>query len=165
MFNACIGGIGNATLFIPNLARAETLFARDTDRFGCQTISRAWNGSWTRRQLPLFSPEVITLKFKIATLSLLACALFADTLGFVEQKFSHLNFERGKWQRSTTQAPCYTYLAKENGATVEVLRYGTSNLVTFKAAKGLSITVCGSTAAFDEGFETGMRISEMARQH
>jgi hypothetical protein len=114
--------------------------------------------------LPVSNPEVIILKFKIATLLLFACALFADTLGFVEQKFSHLNFERGKWQRST-QAPCYTYLAKENGATVEVLRYGTSNLVTFKAAKGLSIMVCGSTAAFDEGFETGMPINEAVRQH
>ena len=114
--------------------------------------------------MPQLSPEVIILKFKITTLSLFACALFADTLGFVEQKFSHLNFERGKWLRSN-QAPCYTYLAKENGATVEVLRYGTSNLVTFKAAKGMSITVCGSTAAFDEGFETGMPISGTSRQH
>jgi hypothetical protein len=79
-------------------------------------------------------------------------AVFADTLGFVEQKFSHLNFEKGKWSRSV-QTPCYTYTAIEDGATVDVLRIGMSNLVPFKAAKGLKVTACGSTAAFDEGFE------------
>jgi hypothetical protein len=83
---------------------------------------------------------------------LLSMTMFADTLGFTEQKFSHLNFEKGKWSRSV-QMPCYTYTAIEDGATVDVLRIGMSNLVPFKAAKGLKVTVCGSTAAFDEGFE------------
>ena len=83
---------------------------------------------------------------------LLSTSVFADTLGFVEQKFSHLNFEKGKWSRSV-QTPCYTYTAIEDGATVDVLRLGMNNLVPFKAAKGLKVTVCGSTAAFDEGFE------------
>lgn len=83
---------------------------------------------------------------------LCSLTLFADTLGFVEQKFSHLNFEKGKWVR-TEQPPCYTYTANENGATVDVLRIGMSNLVPFRATKGLRVIVCGSTAAFDEGFE------------
>jgi hypothetical protein len=78
--------------------------------------------------------------------------VFADKLGFVEQKFSHLNFEKGKWSRFV-QMPCYTYTATEDGATVDVLRIGMSNLVPFRAVKGLKVTVCGSTAAFDEGFE------------
>jgi hypothetical protein len=84
----------------------------------------------------------------------LLTTLGADTLGFVEQKFSDLHFEKGKWSR-TVQLPCYTYTAQVDGAVVEVLRFGTGNLVPFKAAKGLKVTVCGSTAAFDEGFETG----------
>jgi len=88
----------------------------------------------------------------IAGMALLSSLVFAESLGFVEQKFSHLNFERGKWSR-TAQLPCYTYTALENGATVDVLRFGMSNLVPFRAAKGLKVTVCGSTAAFDEGFE------------
>lgn len=83
----------------------------------------------------------------------------ADTLGFVEQKFSDLHFEKGKWGRSV-QLPCYTYTAQSDGAVVEVLRFGMSNLVSFKAAKGLKVTVCGSVAAFDEGFETGPLITE-----
>ena len=83
---------------------------------------------------------------------LFSVTVFADTLGFVEQKFSHLNFEKGKWSR-TVQIPCYTYTAIEDGATVDVLRIGMGNLVPFRAAKGLKVTVCGSTAAFDEGFE------------
>jgi hypothetical protein len=82
----------------------------------------------------------------------LSLTIFADTLGFVEQKFSHLNFEKGKWNRSD-QPPCYTYIATEDGATVDVLRIGMSNLVPFRAKKGLRVIVCGSTAAFDEGFE------------
>lgn len=81
-----------------------------------------------------------------------AVTVFADKLGFIEQKFSHLNFEKGKWSR-TVQMPCYTYTATEDGATVDVLRIGMSNLVPFRALKGLNVTVCGSTAAFDEGFE------------
>jgi hypothetical protein len=82
----------------------------------------------------------------------LSLMIFADTLGFVEQKFSHLNFDKGKWTR-TEQPPCYTYIATEDGATVDVLRIGMSNLVPFRAKKGLRVIVCGSTAAFDEGFE------------
>ena len=89
------------------------------------------------------------------TLLLLAHTSGADTLGFVEQKFSDLHFEKGKWTR-TVQPPCYTYTANVDGATVEVLRFGMSNLVPFKAAKGLKVTVCGSVAAFDEGFEAGL---------
>jgi hypothetical protein len=80
--------------------------------------------------------------------------LAADTLGFVEQKFSDLHFEKGKWSRSL-QLPCYTYTALEDGAVVEVLRIGLGNLVPLRATKGLKVNVCGSTAAFDEGFEPG----------
>ena len=93
-------------------------------------------------------PRILTLVGAL----LCSLTLFADTLGFVEQKFSHLNFEKGKWTR-TEQPPCYTYTANENGATVDVLRIGMSNLVPFRATKGLRVIVCGSTAAFDEGFE------------
>ena len=82
----------------------------------------------------------------------LSLTMFADTLGFVEQKFSHLNFEKGKWNR-IEQPPCYTYTASQDGATVDVLRIGMNNLVPFRATKGLRVVVCGSTAAFDEGFE------------
>ncbi len=84
--------------------------------------------------------------------ALLSLSLFGETLGFVEQRFVSLNFEKGKWDR-TEKAACYVYSAKENGALVEVMRYGTSNLVPFRASKGLTVTVCASTAAFDEGFE------------
>ena len=90
--------------------------------------------------------------------SLLVSALLnADTLGFVEQKFSDLHFERGRWSR-TVQLPCYTYVAQEDGATVDVLRYGMNNLVPFKATKGLRVTVCGSIVAFEEGFETSVPV-------
>ena len=51
---------------------------------------------------------------------LLCVALSAEPLGFFEQKFTSINFDKGKWSR-TEQLPCYTYSAKENGATVEVL--------------------------------------------
>ena len=85
-------------------------------------------------------------------LLLLSFALCGDTLGFFEQKFGSINFEKSKWSR-TVQLPCYTYTALENGAMVDVLRIGTSNLVPFRATKGLKVMVCGSTAAFDEGFE------------
>jgi hypothetical protein len=85
--------------------------------------------------------------------AILAVTLFADTLGFLEQKFNSINFEKGKWSR-TDKAPCYVYVAKESNALVEIMRFGTSNLVPFRARKeGLTVTVCGSTAAFDEGFE------------
>jgi len=99
---------------------------------------------------------------------LFSLTLVADTLGFVEQKFSDLNFEKARWNR-TVQLPCYTYTALDNGAVVEVLRMGTSNLVPFKAAKGLKVMVCGSTAAFDEGFRKlvqsglSLQINQQAR--
>lgn len=90
---------------------------------------------------------------------LLSVTLSADTLGFVEQKFSDLTFDRGKWTR-TVQLPCYVYAATAEGATVEILRIGAGNLVPFKATKqGLRVTVCGSTAAFDEGFQAGAPLS------
>ena len=97
----------------------------------------------------------------VVTSILFSIPLEADTLGFIEQKFSDLHFERGKWTR-TAQQPCYSYEAREDGATVEVLRIGMGNLVRFKATKGLKVIVCGSTAAFDEGFEAGMPISSDA---
>lgn len=92
---------------------------------------------------------------------LLAGTLGADTLGFVEQKFSDLHFEKGKWSR-TVQAPCFSYTALVDGATVEVLRIGMGNLVPFKAKQGLTVNVCGSVAAFDEGFQTGTPVSSRA---
>ena len=88
----------------------------------------------------------------IGLAALLSLSLFGETLGFIEQRFVSLNFEKGKWDR-TEKSSCYVYSAKENGALVEVMRYGTSNLVPLRASKGLTVTVCGSTAAFDEGFE------------
>ena len=94
---------------------------------------------------------------------LVASALLsADILGFVEQKFGDLHFEKGKWSR-TVQSPCYTYTAQEDGATVDVIRYGMSNLVPLKAAKGLRVTVCGDIAAFEEGFETGVPVSNLKK--
>ena len=93
-----------------------------------------------------------------AALLLTSLAVSADTLGFVEQKFTYLNFERGKWDR-VPKLPCYSYSAKEDGAVVEVLRMGAGNLVPFRAAKGLNVTVCGSTATFDEGFEAAAPIT------
>jgi hypothetical protein len=106
---------------------------------------------------------------RLKTLIVLGCfvlattTLSADTLGFVEQRFSDLHFEKGRWSRSL-QLPCYTYTALEDGAQVEVLRIGLGNLVPLKATKGLKVTVCGSTAAFDEGFETESPISNTAAQ-
>lgn len=93
-------------------------------------------------------------------LSLLSITMLAGPLGFVEQKFSDLNFEKGKWDRSA-QPPCYTYTAREKGATVDVLRLGTNNLVPFIAEKGLKVTVCSSVAAFDEGFEAGVPLLDL----
>jgi hypothetical protein len=90
-------------------------------------------------------------------LLLLSLTLSGDTLGFIEQKFSFINFEKGKWDR-VPQALCYVYSAKQDGAVVEVLRIGAGNLVPFKATKALTVTVCGSTAVFDEGFEAGAPI-------
>jgi hypothetical protein len=86
----------------------------------------------------------------------MALSLLGETLGFLEQKFNSINFEKGKWSR-TEKLPCYVYEAKENGATVEIMRAGTSNLVPLRASKGLTVTICGSTAAFDEGFEARAR--------
>lgn len=82
----------------------------------------------------------------------------ADTLGFVEQKFGDLHFQKGKWSRAA-QLPCYTYTAQEDRATVDVIRYGMSNLVSLRATKGLRVTVCGDVAAFEEGFESGMPVT------
>ena len=97
--------------------------------------------------------------------ALLLCALTlsADTLGFVEQKFSYVSFDHGAWDR-TAQLPCYVYTARQDGATVEVMRIGSSNLVPFTAARGLTVTICGSTAAFDEGFEAGTPIAGSSRR-
>ncbi len=92
------------------------------------------------------------MKWFVSAMLLLCLTLFGEPLGFIEQKFNSINFERGKWSR-TERLPCYVYEAKENGATVEIMRAGTSNLVPFRAGKGLIVTVCGSTAAFDEGFD------------
>ncbi len=82
---------------------------------------------------------------------LLCSSVFAETLGFFEQKINSINFEKGKWTR-TAQPPCYTYTSNEDGALVEVMRIGTSNLVPFRASKGLKVIACGSTVAFEEGF-------------
>ena len=89
----------------------------------------------------------------ILSAMLLSLGLLADTLGFIEQRFNSINFEKGKWER-TVKLPCYVYEAKESGDMVEIMRFGTSNLVPFRASKeGLTVSLCGSTAAFDEGFE------------
>jgi hypothetical protein len=102
------------------------------------------------------------LHTRIVTAFLLFPAMLAaDTLGFVEQKFTDLHFEKGKWSK-TPQLPCYSYVAREDGATVEVLRFGMGNLVPFTAKQGLTVTVCGSVASFDEGFRAGAPISAMA---
>ncbi len=90
----------------------------------------------------------------IVSLVLAPNLLGGETLGFVEQKFSDLHFDKGKWSRSA-ELPCFTYTALEDGAVVEVLRIGMGNLVPFKANKGMKVTVCNSTAAFEEGFEAG----------
>lgn len=86
---------------------------------------------------------------------LLLAAAFSTTaepLGWFEQRFSAINFDPHKWSRTAEQS-CRVYTAQEDASKVEVLRIGTNNLVAFRASKGLKITICGSTAAFDEGFE------------
>ncbi len=104
------------------------------------------------------------IKTSILIGSLLVSGMLeADTLGFVEQRFSDIHFDRGRWSRSV-QLPCYTYSAQEDGAVVEVLRIGMGNLVAFKATKGLKVTVCNSMAAFDEGFETGAPLPNRTAQ-
>ncbi len=76
-----------------------------------------------------------------------------ETLGYLEQKFNSINFEKGKWTR-VQKDQCFLYTATEANASVEIMRYGTSNLVLFSASrKGLDIFVCDDTAALDEGFE------------
>jgi hypothetical protein len=76
-----------------------------------------------------------------------------ETLGYVEQKFNSINFEKGKWTR-VQKDQCFLYTATDTNASVEIMRYGTSNLVLFSASrKGLDIFVCDDTAALDEGFE------------
>ncbi len=112
------------------------------------------------RQSSLF-PKAARLRGAMALLLVSQAAVSADTLGFVEQKFTYLNFERGKWDR-VPKLPCYSYSAKEDGAVVEVLRMGAGNLVPFRATKGLSVSVCGSTATFDEGFEAAVPITNKA---
>ncbi len=99
----------------------------------------------------------------LISIGLLATAgtLGADTLGFVQQKFGDLHFEQHKWSR-TTQLPCYVYTAEADGAGVDVLRIGTGNFVPFRAKKGSTVTVCGSVAAFDEGFQTGLPVEGRA---
>ena len=89
----------------------------------------------------------------ICVATLLSFSVWGDTLGYLEQKFNSINFEKGKWARND-KATCWVYTAKEGNALVEIMRFGTSNLVPFRATKeGLTVTVCGSTAAFEEGFE------------
>ena len=80
-------------------------------------------------------------------------------LGLFEQKFTAINFENSKWTRTPEQS-CRVYTALEDGSTVDVLRMGSSNLVKFRATKGLRVTVCGSVASFDEGFEALGAVTE-----
>ena len=88
---------------------------------------------------------------------LFSLCVCGETLGYLEQKFNSINFEKGKWAR-VDKGACWVYTAKESNALVEIMRVGTSNLVPFHATKeGLTVTVCGSTAAFDEGFEATRR--------
>lgn len=93
----------------------------------------------------------------IAISVFLTGSLWAEPLGFVQQRFSHVYFERGKWAR-VAQLPCFTYTATADGATVEFLAIGGSDLIPFRATKGLSVTVCGSSAAMEEGFEAGQPV-------
>jgi hypothetical protein len=88
----------------------------------------------------------------LLSLSLIQSLSGAEILGFFAQKFNSINFEKGKWTRSE-QLPCQIYTATDDGAMVNVMRFGTNNLVPFKATKNLKVVVCGSSAAFDEGFE------------
>lgn len=89
---------------------------------------------------------------------LLASTLFAGgPLGFVEQRFAYLHFEKDKWTRAA-QSPCYVYTAREDNATVDILGIGSSALVPFRGKKGLTVTTCGEIAALEEGFETGAPI-------
>lgn len=114
----------------------------------------------THKMIPTWwaKRSAISTSFLLLPLVLTASASPADTLGFIQQKFSYISFDKGEWDRSA-HLPCYVYAAKQDGAVVEILRIGASNLVPFKAAKGLTVTVCGDSAAFDEGFDAGTPIS------
>jgi hypothetical protein len=66
---------------------------------------------------------------------ILTSALFAGgPLGFVEQRFAYLHFEKDKWTRAA-QPPCYVYAAREDNATLELLGIGSSDLVPFRTKK------------------------------
>ena len=79
-------------------------------------------------------------------------ALASEPLGLFEQRFSTINFDRGKWTR-TIEPPCRIYVAQEAGAIVDVVRQGANTLISFRSGKGSKVTICSDTAAFDEGFE------------
>ncbi len=97
------------------------------------------------------------MRNKLICVAALCLTASGETLGYLEQKFNSINFEKGKWTRSE-KAACWVYTAKETNAFVEIMRFGTSNLVPFRATKeSLTVTVCGSTAAFDEGFEASAK--------
>ena len=104
------------------------------------------------------------MKFFKVGLLLLGSAVVsvADPLGWFEQKFSAINFETHKWTR-TLEPSCRVYTAVEDGAHVDVLRIGTNNLVAFRATKGLKVSICGSTASFDEGFDALGNVVQPAR--
>jgi hypothetical protein len=93
-------------------------------------------------------------KHLVVGLSLTSILFAGAPLGFVEQRFAYLHFEKDKWTRAA-QPPCYIYTAREDNATVELLGIGSSDLVPFRAKKGLTVTACGEVAALEEGFETG----------
>ena len=93
------------------------------------------------------------IKLLGAAALLFSLGVGGETLGYLEQKFNSINFEKGKWARSE-KAACYVYTAKATDAQVEIIRFGSSNLVSFRASKeGLTVTVCTDTAVFEEGFE------------
>ena len=86
--------------------------------------------------------------------------LFADTLGFVEQKFSHLNFEKGKWSRTGKCPVTRTLRPRTAPRLMSWIRHEQPG--AFPATKGLRVIVCGSTAAFDEGFEASPGLRKRA---
>jgi hypothetical protein len=100
-------------------------------------------------------------KLVITGSALLACTLSGSTLGFVEQRFADVYFEKDEWSR-VAQPPCYTYTARADDATVEILGIGMTDLVPFRAKKGMTVTVCGEIAALEEGFEAGQPIPNAA---
>ena len=94
----------------------------------------------------------MTQTWRVWLLAIPLAALASEPLGLFEQRFSTINFERGKWTR-TMEPPCRVYVAQEAGAMVDVVRQGANTLVSFRSGKGLKVTICSDTAAFDEGFE------------